>query len=99
MNQKLVPDPFFVFLNSPKQPIHARHSFENKTFLKEDYQKSFTEFKTLKLKSFKLEFFHCTQSLFTDRMNNKWGLELVTGLSLGCKTSLEYSFFSDLSPG
>ena len=56
MNQKLVPDPFFVFLNSTKQPIHARHSFENKTFLKEDYQKSFKEFKPLKLKSFKLEF-------------------------------------------
>ena len=34
MNQKLVPDPFLVLVNNPKQPLHARNSFKNKIFSK-----------------------------------------------------------------
>ena len=34
MYQKLVRDPFLILVNNPKQPLHARNSFENK-----DYQK------------------------------------------------------------
>ena len=33
---KLVPDPFFILVNNPKQPLHARNSFKN--ILKRDYQ-------------------------------------------------------------
>ena len=32
MYQKLVPDPFFILVNNPKQPLHARNYFENKIF-------------------------------------------------------------------
>ena len=32
VDQKLVPEPFFILLNSPKQPFHARKSFKNKIF-------------------------------------------------------------------
>ena len=39
MHQKLAPDPFLILLNNPKQPLHARNSFKNKIFLKEDYPK------------------------------------------------------------
>ena len=28
--EKLVPDPFLIFVNSPKQPTHSRNSDENK---------------------------------------------------------------------
>ena len=34
MHQKLAPDPIFILLNNPKQPLHARKSFKNKTFWK-----------------------------------------------------------------
>ena len=27
VHQKLVPDPFFILVNNPKQPLHARNSF------------------------------------------------------------------------
>ena len=30
MHQKLVPDPFLILVNNPKQPLHARNSFKNK---------------------------------------------------------------------
>ena len=30
--QKLVPDPFLILVNNPKQPLHARNSFKNKYF-------------------------------------------------------------------
>ena len=30
--QKLVPDPFLILVNNPKQPLHARTSIENKIF-------------------------------------------------------------------
>ena len=36
--QKLVPDLFIIFVNNPKQQLHARNSFENK-ILKGEYQK------------------------------------------------------------
>ena len=29
---KLVPDPFFILVNNPKQPWHAKDFFENKVF-------------------------------------------------------------------
>ena len=32
MHQKLVPDPIFILVNNPKQPLHARNSFKNKIF-------------------------------------------------------------------
>ena len=32
--QKLVPDPFLILVNNPKQPLHARNSFQNKIFWK-----------------------------------------------------------------
>ena len=30
--QKLVPDFFLILVYNPKQPLHARNSFENKIF-------------------------------------------------------------------
>ena len=38
MHQKLIPDPFLIMINIPKQPLYARNSFKNT--LKEDYQKA-----------------------------------------------------------
>ena len=32
MHQKLVPDPSLIFVDNPKQPLHARSSFKNKIF-------------------------------------------------------------------
>ena len=34
VHQKLVPDPFLILVNNPKQPLHVRHSFKNKRFWK-----------------------------------------------------------------
>ena len=34
VHQKLVPDFFFIVVNNPKQPLHARNSFKNKVFWK-----------------------------------------------------------------
>ena len=34
VHQKLVPDPFLILVNNPKQPLHARNSFKNKIFWK-----------------------------------------------------------------
>ena len=31
-HQKLVPEPFLVFLNNLKQPFYTRNSFKNKIF-------------------------------------------------------------------
>ena len=82
VHQKLVPNPFLILVNNTKQPLHARNSFKNKTYiLKEDYQKAF---KKLTL------FFFWIQSLFMDKViKYKRGLELVTGWSSGYKTSSE----------
>ena len=33
-HQKLVPDPFFILVNNPKQSLRARNSFRNKIFWK-----------------------------------------------------------------
>ena len=30
--QKVVSDPFLIWLNNPKQPLHAKNSFKNKVF-------------------------------------------------------------------
>ena len=32
MHQKLVPDPFSILVNNPKQSLHARNSLNNKKF-------------------------------------------------------------------
>ena len=32
VHQKLFPDPFLILLNNPKQPSHARNSFEKENF-------------------------------------------------------------------
>ena len=34
MKKKLVPDPFLILVNNPKQPLHARNSFRNRIFWK-----------------------------------------------------------------
>ena len=39
MTQKLVPEPFLILLNNPKQPLHARNSFKNKKFWKQIIKK------------------------------------------------------------
>ena len=39
LHQKVVPDPFIILVNNPKQPLHARNFFKN-NILKEDYQKA-----------------------------------------------------------
>ena len=39
VHQNLVPEPFLILVNNPKQPLHARNSFEN-MILKEYYQKA-----------------------------------------------------------
>ena len=36
---RLVPDPFLILVNSPKQLLHAKNYFKNK-IMKEDYQKA-----------------------------------------------------------
>ena len=33
MQQKLIPDLFTIFVNNPKQPLHARNSFKRIYFL------------------------------------------------------------------
>ena len=32
VHQKLVPAPFLILVNNPKQSLYARNSFENKIF-------------------------------------------------------------------
>ena len=32
VHQKLVPDPFFISIDNPKQPLPARNSFKSKIF-------------------------------------------------------------------
>ena len=32
VQQKLVPDPFLILVNNPKQPLHARNYFKNEIF-------------------------------------------------------------------
>ena len=32
VHQRLVPDPFLILVNNPKQPLHAKNSFKNKIF-------------------------------------------------------------------
>ena len=34
MKKKLVPEPFLILVNNPKQPLHARNSFTNRIFWK-----------------------------------------------------------------
>ena len=34
VHQKLVPHPFLILVNNPKQPLYARNYFENKVFWK-----------------------------------------------------------------
>ena len=78
--ERLVSDPFLILINSPKQSMHVRNYFENKIFWKKPLKNQ-------------LHFFLCIQSLFIDKIiKNKRGLELVTSLSLGCKTCLENFF-------
>ena len=79
MHQNLVPDPFFILVNNPKQSLHARNFFKNKIFWK-GIIKNF-------LKSW-LYFFFQTLCPLTDKViKNKRGLELVTSRSSGYKTS------------
>ena len=32
VHQKLLPDPFLILVNNPKQPLHARNYFETRYF-------------------------------------------------------------------
>ena len=34
MHKELVPDPYFILVSNPKQPLHARNFFKNKIFWK-----------------------------------------------------------------
>ena len=64
VHQKLVPDPFLILVNNPKQPLHARNSFKNKVFWKDEKITKFEYFE--KQKSFldKIkQFFHILQKL------------------------------------
>ena len=40
VHQKLVPDPFLILLNNPKQPLQSRNSFKNKIFWQRIIKKS-----------------------------------------------------------
>ena len=40
VHQKLVPDPFLILVNDPKQPLHVRNYFKNKIFWKSIIKKS-----------------------------------------------------------
>ena len=78
MHQNLVPDPFFILVNKPKQPLHARNSFKNKIFLQ-------GIIKNLEKVNF---VFFPIQSLLTDQViKNKRVLELETSPSSGYITS------------
>ena len=37
----LAPDPFFILVNNPKQPLHAKNSFKNKIFCKRIIKKPY----------------------------------------------------------
>ena len=39
--QKLVPDPFLILVNNPKQPMHVRSSFKIKMFEKRIIKKPY----------------------------------------------------------
>ena len=86
--QSLVPETFLILLNSPKQPMHVRNSFENKKFWERSIKKPLESW---------LDFFLCTHSLFIGKVLKNKDLGLVTSLSLGYKTWLEKFFFSYLS--
>ena len=75
MHQKLAPDPFLILVHNPKQPLHARNSFENNIIWKRIIKKP--------LKS-QLYFSFRTQSLLMCKViKNKRALELVTSRSSG----------------
>ena len=40
VHQNLFPEPFFILVNNPKQPLDTRNVFKNKIFW-EDYKKPF----------------------------------------------------------
>ena len=88
MLQRLVPDPFSILLNSPKQPLHARNFFKNKIICKEDYQKA--------LKKLTLFFLSNPVPFNGQNIKNKRGLELVTSCSSGYKASSEKSKFDQV---
>ena len=68
MHQKLVSDFFSILVNNPKQPFHARNSFESKIFWNRIIKN---------LKKSKLYFFFPIQSLLMNKViKNKKGLEL-----------------------
>ena len=71
VHQKLVTDPFLILVKNPKQPMHARNSFENKIFCKriiKNPQKVYFLFQTQSLLIYKI-------------IEKKRGLELVTSCS------------------
>ena len=57
--QSLVPETFLILLNSPKQPMHVRNSFENKKFWERSIKKPLESW---------LDFFLCTHSLFIGKV-------------------------------
>ena len=78
MHQKLVPDPFLILVNNPKQPLHARNSFKN-------FERRLS--KSLKKVNFTSS--SKTSPLLSKVIKSKWGLELVNSRISSCKTSLE----------
>ena len=88
MHQKVVPVPFLIFVNNPKQPLYARNSYKNKIFWKRIIKMS--------LKSW-FYFFFQIQSLLMDKViKNKRGLKLMNSRSSGYKTSSKNSFISHI---
>ena len=86
MHQKLAPDLFLILLNTPKQPLHARKSFKNKTFWKRIIKKPSESW---------LYFFFHNQSLLMDKViKNKRGLALATSRFSSHETSSEKFFYS-----
>ena len=74
VDQKLVPDPFLILGNNPKQPLHAGNSFQNKIFWKR-VSKSLK-----KLSSFFWTQFHLMEKLSKTKGAWNWwpvGLQVI----------------------
>ena len=73
VHEKLVPGPFLILVNNPKQQLHARNFLEIK-YVEEDYQKALRKL-TL--------FFLSNPVHFNGQNYQKRGLELLFSCSSG----------------
>ena len=80
MHQKLVPDPFLILVNNPKQLLHAKNSFENKIFWKRIIKKALKNLTLFFLsnsvpfngKNYQKQKGHGTSQLLLFRLQNKF---------------------------